>query len=67
MLAGSHSEEVHSTVKHLLLPLNDIMQDLKFYLSRSLFDFFFPHPLQAPESQMTALKPFPKSIIQYSA
>jgi len=41
MLAGSHSEEVHSTVKHLLLPLNDIMQDLKFYLSTSLFDFFF--------------------------
>ena len=69
MLAGSHSEEVHSTVKHLLLPLNDIMQDLKFYLSRSLFDFFFffSHPLQSPESQMTAVKPIPKSIIQYSA
>lgn len=67
---GSHSKEVHSTIKHLLLPLTDIMQDLKFYLSRSLFDFFFLfsffffHPLQAPEHQMSALKPSPKSIIQ---
>lgn len=31
------------------------------------FLFFFSHPLQSPESQMTAVKPIPKSIIQYSA
>lgn len=28
------------------------------------FFFFFFHPLQAPEHQMSALKPSPKSIIQ---
>lgn len=37
------------------------------YRDPYLIFFFFPHPLQAPESQMTALKPFPKSVIQYSA
>lgn len=36
------------------------------YWDPYLISLFLPHPLQSPESQMTALKP-PKSIIQYSA
>lgn len=37
------------------------------YLISFIFFSFFFHPLQSPEPQMTAVKPFPKSIIQYSA
>lgn len=37
------------------------------YRDPYLISFFFFHPLQSPESQMTAVKPIPKSIIQYSA
>lgn len=42
---------------------NSIYQD-PYLISSFFFLFFFFHPLQAPEHQMSALKPSPKSIIQ---